>query len=153
MELGRKPLLVKIAPDLSDGEIETAAAKCLAHDIDGIIATNTTVSRAGLKTTDVAKFGNGGLSGEPLKARSNEVIRLIYKHTKGRLPIIGVGGVFNGKDAFEKIVNGATLVQAYTGFVYGGPRFPTDTLSALSLILKERGFSSVIDAVGSQAGL
>lgn len=153
LELGQKPLLVKIAPDLSDGEIETAADKCLVHNIDGIIATNTTISRAGLKTTNVARFGAGGLSGEPLKTRSNAVIKLIYKHTKGQLPIIGVGGVFNGEDAFQKIANGASLVQAYTGFVYGGPRFPADTLTALSSILKEHGFTSLIDAVGSEAGL
>lgn len=153
LELGRKPLLVKIAPDLSDAEIETAAEKCLAHNVDGIIATNTTISRAGLKTADVEAFGAGGLSGEPLRSRSNEVIKRIYKHAKGKLPIIGVGGVFNGQDAFEKIANGASLIQAYTGFVYGGPRFPFNTLSELSSIFRERGFSSVIDAVGSDAGL
>ncbi len=149
LELGPKPLLVKIAPDLSDAEIETAADRCLAHEIDGIIATNTTISRPELKTNDVARFGAGGLSGKPLKNRSNDVIKLIYDHTKGKLPIIGVGGVFSGEDVFEKIAKGASLVQAYTGFVYGGPRFPFTTLSALSSILKERGFGSMIDAVGS----
>ena len=91
----------------------------------GIIATNTTVGRDGLSTDKklIESIGAGGLSGKPLQKRSDEVISKIYKYSGGKLPIIGVGGVFTAEDAFEKIAAGACLVQAYTGFVYGGPSF------------------------------
>jgi len=146
-ELGRKPLLVKIAPDLSEAEIETIVDVCLQTSIAGIIATNTTVSREGLKTKDAQ--GIGGLSGRPLGKRSTEVISAIYRHSKGKLPIIGVGGIFTADDAFSKIAAGASLVQAYTGFVYGGPTFARDINVGLSAILKERGFSTLDQLVGS----
>ncbi len=149
----RKPILVKIAPDLTDREILKVADICSELGVDGIIATNTTTSREGLGTAAPAKIGAGGLSGRPLAARSNSVISLIFRHTAGNLPIIGVGGVFSAADAFEKIAAGAVLVQAYTGFVYGGPRFPVEVLSGLAEILDERGFGSVDEAVGSGAGV
>lgn len=145
----RVPLLVKIAPDLSEAEIEAAVDISLKYELAGIIATNTTVDRAGLRSSGVAEMGAGGLSGKPLLARSTQVIRTIYKHSSGNLPIIGVGGVFSGEDAFEKIAAGASLVQAYTGFIYGGPTFARDVNFGLAGILKERGFSSVDEAVGS----
>ena len=148
-ELGHKPLLVKIAPDLSEAEIEAIVDICLRYDIDGIIVTNTTISRDSLKTADVESIGNGGLSGKPLGKRSTEVISLIYKHAKGKLPIIGVGGIFTADDAFAKIVAGASLIQAYTGFVYGGPSFASDVTHGLSAILKEHGFERLDQAVGS----
>ena len=148
-ELGEKPLLVKIAPDLSDAEIEAAADACLGYGVAGIIATNTTVSREGLRTPDVVQIGAGGLSGQPLAARSNEVISRLYAHTRGRLPIIGVGGVFSGQDAFDKIAAGASLVQAYTGFIYSGPGFASEVNRGLADILQARGFESVSEAVGS----
>ncbi|HSI89177.1 MAG TPA: quinone-dependent dihydroorotate dehydrogenase [Pyrinomonadaceae bacterium] len=148
-QLGGKPLLVKIAPDLSDAEIEAAVDACVGHDVAGIIATNTTVSREGLRTPNVAEIGEGGLSGRPLAARSNEVISRLYTHTGGRLPIIGVGGVFSGQDAFDKIAAGASLVQAYTGFIYGGPHFASELTRSLAEILRARGFASVSEAVGS----
>jgi dihydroorotate dehydrogenase len=149
-ELGRKPLLVKIAPDLSEAEIEAITDACLRLKIEGIIATNTTISRKNLKLVDPEKFGSGGLSGKPLTARSNEVISKIFTFSKGRLPIIGVGGVFTAKDAFDKIAAGASLVQAYTGFIYGGMAFPKDLLNGLAEILNEKGFESLEEAVGSQ---
>ena len=120
----------------------------MRHGFAGIIATNTTVSRDGLKT-DTTQFGAGGLSGAPLRERSTEVIRRIYKLTKGKLPIIGVGGIFTGEDAFEKIAAGASLVQTYTGFVYGGPNFPSRVNDGLAKALRERGFSTLDEAVGS----
>ncbi len=144
----RKPLLVKIAPDLSEAEIESIVDTCLRHQIDGIIATNTTISRDGLKS-NIDEVG--GLSGKPLEQRSTEVISSIYKYSKGKLPIVGVGGIFTAEDAFEKIVAGASLIQAYTGFVYGGPTFASDITSGLKTILKERGFKNLDDAVGSKA--
>ncbi len=147
-ELGRKPLLVKIAPDLTEAEIEAIVDICLRHEIDGIIATNTTISRTGLRS-DIDE--TGGLSGKPLEKRSNDVISTIYRYSKGKLPIIGVGGIFTAEDAFAKIAAGASLIQAYTGFVYGGPTFAGDVTVGLATILKERGFAKLDEAVGSAA--
>ena len=148
-----KPLLVKIAPDLSTDEILSIVDICLQNKIAGIIATNTTVSRAGLRTSDVEKLGSGGVSGSPLRTRSNEVISMIYRHSKGHLPVIGVGGVFTGEDAFDKIASGASLVQAYTGFIYGGPAFPSEITVGLAQLLEAKGFNSLKDAVGSATSI
>lgn len=152
-ELGAKPLLIKIAPDLTEPEIEAAVDICLRHEVAGIIATNTTISRTGLETSELESIGAGGLSGRPLAKRSNEVIFSIYKYSNGKLPIIGVGGIFDANDAFEKIASGATLLQAYTGFVYGGPGFAHEVNSGLSRLLKERGIESLDEAVGSDIRL
>ena len=143
------PVLVKIAPDLSEGEIEAIVDICLRLDVSGIIATNTTVSREGLRTESTRDIGSGGVSGRPLVSRSTDVIRTIYRHSSGKLPIIGVGGIFTAEDAFEKIAAGASLIQAYTGFVYRGPGFARDINRGLSKILKERGFASIDEAVGA----
>ena len=148
-ELGQKPLLVKIAPDLSDAEIEQAVDVCIRNDVSGIITTNTTISRDGLRTANVDEIGAGGLSGKPLTKRSTDVIASIYKHSNGKLPIVGVGGVFTAEDAFEKIAAGASLIQAYTGFVYGGPTFAGDVNAGLAAIIRERGFANIDEAVGS----
>lgn len=144
-----KPLLVKIAPDLTDMEIDSIVDVVKRHGLAGIIATNTTVSREGLKT-DASKLGAGGLSGAPLRGRSTDVIRRIYGLTECKLPIIGVGGIFTAEDTFEKIAAGASLVQAYTGFVYGGPAFAREVNAGLANLLRERGFSNVDEAVGTQ---
>jgi dihydroorotate dehydrogenase len=122
-ERGSKPLLVKVAPDLSEAAIEAMVDISSSNHIAGIIATNTTTSREGLITKEPARYGNGGLSGKPLAQRANEVIATIHRHSKGGLPIIGVGGIFSAKDAFEKVAAGASLLQAYTGFIYRGPQF------------------------------
>ena len=146
-----KPLLVKVAPDLTEAEIEAAVDICRKHDVAGIIATNTTVGREGLITRGVQSIGAGGLSGRPLTRRSTGVVSTIYKYSKGKLPIIGVGGVFDAWDAFDKIAAGASLVQAYTGFIYAGPTFAREVNEGLANILRERGFSTVDEAVGSVA--
>jgi len=143
-----KPLLVKIAPDLDDASIESVCDLATTHRLSGIIATNTSTSRDGL-TSDVSSIGEGGLSGRPIRRRSTEVIRTIYRYSPRGLAIIGVGGIFTSEDAFEKVCAGACLVQAYTGFVYGGPGFPSRINAGLAAILRERGFSSVDEAVGS----
>jgi dihydroorotate dehydrogenase len=143
------PILVKIAPDLSDQEIEEIVDICIRSDIDGIIATNTTISRDGVKSPNAADLGPGGLSGKPLTKRSTEVIARIYRHSQGKLPIVGVGGIFTPEDAFDKIVAGASLIQAYTGFIYGGPSFARTINTGLLRILKERGFTDLDEAVGS----
>lgn len=153
--LNGKPLLVKIAPDLSEAEIEAIVDICLKLNLSGIIATNTTISRENLKTngTTIKEIGAGGLSGKPIETRSNEVIQKIYKYSKGKLPIIGVGGVFTAEDAFEKIASGACLVQAYTGFVYQGFTFARDVNFGLAKILEEKGFENLDEAVGSRESL
>jgi dihydroorotate dehydrogenase len=118
-------------------------------NVRGLIATNTTVSRDGLTTRNVEEFDAGGLSGKPIANRSNEVISKIYRHSGGKLPIIGVGGIFTAEDAFEKIAAGASLIQGYTGFVYSGPSFAIDIVSGLAKIIKNRGFANLDDVVGS----
>lgn len=115
---GRKPLLLKIAPDLTWTQIDEILALVEQYRLSGLIATNTTTSRAGLTTpTDEA----GGLSGRPLGARSLEVLRYLHTGLQGRLPIISVGGIFSAADVWERLTSGANLVQVYTGFVYEGP--------------------------------
>ena len=119
----KKPILIKISPDLNQNQLDETIDLIRSENLDGIIATNTTTSRNNLKTnkSKIEKIGNGGLSGEPLKNKSTEVIRYISKKTKGNLPIIGVGGIMNPKDALDKIKAGADLIQLYTGFIYEGP--------------------------------
>lgn len=115
------PLVVKVAPDLTEEEIQNMASILLQHEVEGLIATNTTVSRNEIASDPLSKEG-GGLSGAPLKVRSTEIIRSFAQALQGKIPIIGVGGVMNGKDAHEKISAGADLIQIYTGFVYKGPK-------------------------------
>lgn len=146
-ELSAKPLLVKIAPDLNEPEIEAIVDIALKLNLAGIIATNTTISRDNLKTKIDE---SGGLSGLPVREKSNEVIKKIYKYSGGKLPIIGVGGIFTAEDAFEKIASGACLLQAYTGFVYDGISFAQDINSGLAKILKDKGFNSLNEAIGCQ---
>ena len=123
-KLGKKPLLVKIAPDLNDNEIAEIVAACRGCGVSGMIATNTTTSRESLITPDVERFGAGGVSGLPLRKMSDSVISRIRSISEASIPVIGVGGIFSGEDALEKLAAGASLVQTYTGFVYTGPNFP-----------------------------
>ena len=147
-----KPLLLKIAPDRIEAEIESIVTVALNQNVAGVIATNTTVRRDGLRTSpaEVTAYGQGGLSGAPLQNRSNEVIALIYRITKGALPIIGVGGIFTAADAWEKICAGASLVQLYTGFIYQGPTVARQINEGLAEILQREGFRSFDEAVGSR---
>ncbi|MEW5847337.1 MAG: quinone-dependent dihydroorotate dehydrogenase [Myxococcota bacterium] len=114
----KKPLFIKISPDMEDADLDHLLETLLAHGVDGVIATNTTLSRAGVTGFDDVA---GGLSGAPLRARSTAVIRRVYERTQGRLPIIGVGGIASAEDALEKLRAGASVVQVYTGLVYEGP--------------------------------
>lgn len=118
-----KPILLKISPDLNSSQLDDSINLALELKIDGFVATNTTTSRDNLTTDEllVKSIGNGGLSGKPLKDRSTEVIRYISEKTNRKMPIIGVGGIMNSKDAIEKLNAGATLLQVYTGFIYNGP--------------------------------
>jgi dihydroorotate dehydrogenase len=115
----RIPLLVKLAPDLEEAELDDALEAILNTGMDGVIATNTTLERGQLNST--LSMEAGGLSGAPLTGRSTHIIQRIYRYTGGRLPIIGVGGVMSPSDARQKLDAGATLVQVYTGLVYAGP--------------------------------
>lgn len=118
-----KPLLLKIAPDLTQEQIDDVIDLAMEIKLDGLVATNTTISRETLATSkeEIQKIGNGGLSGLPLKQRSAEVVKYIYDKTNGRIPVIASGGVFTGDDAKEKIAAGGSLVQVWTGFIYEGP--------------------------------
>ena len=122
-KIKRKPILLKIAPDLTDEQLDDIIEIVFETGIDGIVATNTTISREGLSIseTEIDRMGSGGLSGSPLKDRSTEVIRYLSKNSDRKIPIIGVGGIMTAKDAIEKLEAGASLIQVYTGFIYEGP--------------------------------
>jgi dihydroorotate dehydrogenase len=117
----RKPILLKIAPDLTDTQLSDIIDIVEVTKIDGVIATNTTLARDGLKSNETLTSQSGGLSGKPLNKRSTEVIRYLHTHSKGAFPIVGVGGIHTPSDAKEKLDAGASLIQLYTGFVYEGP--------------------------------
>jgi len=123
------PLALKIAPDLEDTQINEIADALRRHRIDGVIATNTTTSRATI-SEDMHASEAGGLSGEPLREASTRVVRLLAQRLAGELPIIGVGGITESAHALEKLEAGATLVQVYSGFIYGGPNFVRECIHA-----------------------
>lgn len=129
----KKPLLLKIAPDLNDHQLLDVISILKETGLDGVIATNTTISRIGLKTQpqDVEKIGPGGLSGKPLSNRSTEVIRTLRQNLGPDFPIIGVGGIMSPEDALEKFNAGANLIQLYTGFIYEGPGIVKRILSKM----------------------
>lgn len=147
------PLLVKIAPDLDEGELEAIVDVAQQTNMAGIIATNTTTSRARLRTPSrvVESYGAGGLSGAPLRARSTAMIAALYRLTRGKMPIIGVGGIFTAEDAWEKVCAGASLVQIYTGFIYQGVSVARDINDGLAKILEEQGYGTLDEAVGCRA--
>ena len=129
----RVPLLVKIAPDLADADIDAVADLALEIGLDGIIATNTTISRDGLHdSAAVADAGPGGMSGAPLKARALEVLRRLHARTGDRLVLIAAGGIETPDDAWERLAAGATLLQAYTAFIYEGPLWPRRIYAGLA---------------------
>lgn len=148
-----KPILVKVAPDLSFEALDEILQLTGPGNISGIVATNTTIARP--KTIDAGAqrvySETGGLSGRPLRARSTEVIRHLYRQSRGKLPIIGVGGVFTADDAWEKVTAGASLLQIYTGLVYQGPTVVKDVVSGLRDHLSRAGLSSLQGAVGLTA--
>jgi dihydroorotate dehydrogenase len=119
----QKPILLKIAPDLNEGQLDEIVELIAETNLDGVIASNTSVDRTGLKASEerLKEIGNGGLSGQPIKGKSTQVIKYLSTKSKQSFPIIGVGGIHSAKDALEKIEAGADLVQIYTGFIYEGP--------------------------------
>lgn len=131
-----KPILLKIAPDLTNTQLDDIIEITQTTQIAGVIATNTTIERSNLKTPhqQLENIGNGGLSGSPLKDRSTEVIRYLHEQSKGQLPIIGVGGIRTADDALEKLKAGACLVQVYTGLIYAGPSLVKDICKKIATI-------------------
>jgi dihydroorotate dehydrogenase len=134
----RKPILLKIAPDLTDEQLNDIIDIVAESKIDGVIATNTTISRESLKTTttEISAIGAGGLSGLPLSRRSTEVIRYLKQKSGNAFPVIGVGGVHSADDALEKLEAGADLIQLYTGFIYEGPGLVKSICSRLNMASK-----------------
>ncbi|MCA2242966.1 MULTISPECIES: quinone-dependent dihydroorotate dehydrogenase [Mycobacterium] len=145
------PVLVKIAPDLSDSDVDEIADLAVELGLAGIVATNTTVSRDGLKTPGVEALGAGGISGPPVARRAVEVLRRLYRRVGDRLVLIGVGGIENADDAWERITAGASLLQGYTGFIYGGGLWAKQIHDGIARRLHDGGFASLADAVGSAA--
>jgi dihydroorotate dehydrogenase len=145
------PLLVKIAPDLADEELDAIADLVVELGVDGIIATNTTISRDHLTSdpAQVAAIGTGGLSGAPLKQRALEVLQRLHARTGGRTVLIASGGIETADDVWDRITAGATVVQAYTGFVYGGPFWPHRIHAGLAKRARDAGFTSIQEAIGT----
>ena len=143
------PLAIKVSPDLNDDQINGVSKIIMEQEIGIIIVSNTTdKNRENLK--NINKLEKGGLSGKPIEKISNEAISKFYKILKDKTKIIGVGGVSNGQDAFEKIISGATLVQLYTGMVYRGPRIASKISKELIDLLKNKGFKNVSEAIGTK---
>ncbi len=145
------PVLVKIAPDLSDSDVDDIADLAVELGLAGIVATNTTVSRDGLSTPGVDELGAGGISGPPVARRAVEVLRRLYARVGDRLALISVGGIETADDAWERITAGASLLQGYTGFIYGGGLWPKHIHDGIARRLHDGGFASLSDAVGSAA--
>ncbi|HIW96578.1 MAG TPA: quinone-dependent dihydroorotate dehydrogenase [Candidatus Corynebacterium gallistercoris] len=150
-EESAKPLFVKIAPDLSNDDVDAVTDLAIELDVTGLIATNTTISREGLKTDSayVRALGAGGISGVPVKERALEVLRRIAERADGKLVLIGVGGIETPQDAWERIAAGATLLQGYTPFIYGGTDWIKDIHEGIAEQLRAHGLKNVSEAVGS----
>lgn len=143
------PVLVKIAPDLSDTDVDEIADLAVELGLAGIVATNTTVSRDGLRSPGVDELGPGGISGPPVAARSVQILRRLYRRVGDKLVLISVGGIETADDAWERITSGASLLQGYTGFVYGGGLWAKHIHDGIAARLRDGGFASLPEAVGS----
>ncbi|MEW9518878.1 quinone-dependent dihydroorotate dehydrogenase [Streptomyces tubercidicus] len=148
----RVPLLVKIAPDLADADVDAVADLAVELGLDGIIATNTTIARDGLGLTSDPKLiaETGGLSGAPVKERSLEVLRRLYARVGDRITLIGVGGIETAEDAWQRILAGATLVQGYSAFIYQGPFWCRTIHKGLAARLRNSPYATLADAVGAE---
>ena len=151
LEVVDKPVLVKIAPDLSDDDVDAVADLAVELGLAGIVATNTTIRRDGLTTpsAEVEAIGAGGLSGPMVADRSLEVLRRLYGRVGGKVALISVGGIETVDQAWERICAGADLLQVYTGFIYGGPVWLRELHLGLAARLRTEGFASIRDAIGS----
>ena len=150
----RRPVvLVKVAPDLSFEALDEVLEVAAARNISGIVATNTTIARPQTDDARLQKIyaETGGLSGRPLRERSTEIIRHIFRQTRGRLPIIGVGGIFSADDAWNKIAAGASLVQIYTGLVFEGPGLPNKIVTGLIERMRYEGIKDLKEVIGLES--
>ena len=148
-EFKRKvPVAVKIAPDVENSSIPALAEILIKHEVDAVIATNTTIDHS---SVEASEFGDesGGLSGKPLKQRANEVVSLLYRELQGKVPIIGVGGISSSEDAWQRLVAGAEMVQIYSSFIYNGPSIIAEINKGLALRVAESGCESLQQAVQS----
>jgi dihydroorotate dehydrogenase len=152
--VGTKPILLKIGPDLEARQLDEILELALKHQLSGIIATNTTVSRPPSLSAAAKRWlpyvGAGGLSGRPLRELSTATVRRLYRSAGGKIPLVGVGGVFTARDAYEKIQAGASLVQLYTGLVYGGAATVKAINRGLLQLMARDGFQHIQQAVGSE---
>ncbi|NDA67813.1 MAG: dihydroorotate dehydrogenase (quinone), partial [Verrucomicrobia bacterium] len=148
-----KPILVKVAPDLTFDALDEILELVGPRQLAGLVATNTTITRPDTSDARSKKTyaETGGLSGRPLRARSTEVIRHLFRQTQGKLPLIGVGGISSAADAWEKITAGASLVQVYSGLVYQGPGLTRDIVTGLRWRLEVEGLKNLRQAVGIHA--
>ena len=137
------PILIKISPDINNEDLESLCEKVLSSSIDGLIVSNTTISRYSLSSEE-----KGGLSGEPLFDILTRKLSKVYKYTEGKIPLIGVGGVDSAEKAYKKIKNGASLIQLYTGLVYKGPRLINEINRGLVEFIEKDGFKNISEAVG-----
>lgn len=145
-----RPILLKIAPDLNSNQVDDIAALAKEISIDGIIATNTTIDREKLATSKIRiqEIGNGGLSGKPLTQVSRNMVKELFEKTDRAIPLVGVGGIMQGQDAWEMICSGASLIQVYTGFIYGGPLFVKRLNRYISKQLQRFELTQLKQAVG-----
>lgn len=145
------PVLLKLAPDLTGAQMDEAVAIAMEEGVAGIIAVNTTVARDGLTTgaAEISDLGAGGISGAPLRARATQAVARIRRRTEGRVPVIGVGGISDAEDAWERIRAGASLIQLYTGFIYGGPGLVRRIHEGILERMQREGFATLADAVGT----
>ena len=142
------PVLVKVSPDMVDADLLQSVDAALEGGAAGVIATNTTLGRNNLRTTGAVTGEAGGLSGAPLRAAANNACRLLFRHLRSRVPIVGVGGVFSADDAYERVRAGATLVQIYTGLIYEGPGMVRRIVDGLEERLRRDGFTNIREAIG-----
>jgi dihydroorotate dehydrogenase len=145
----RLPVLVKLAPDLSDEQVDAAVDLALDRGLGGAIVSNTTLARTGLRSPAALAAREGGLSGAPLRERSTALVRRVAERAAGRLVVVGVGGVFDADDAWEKLAAGASLVQVYTGLVYGGPATARTIAAGLLARMDREGIRNISEIVGS----
>jgi dihydroorotate dehydrogenase len=145
---GGPPLLIKIAPDLDSEQLRAICDTALDLRLDGIVATNTTIAR---EAAGIRSDHPGGMSGQPLKRRARKVISEVYRHTEGRLPIIGVGGVASAADAYGHLCAGASLVELYTGLIYEGPGLPAAIKAGLLALMRRDGHNSITQVIGKSA--
>ena len=143
----KTPILLKISPDLNSDNLKYLCERVLSSKIDGLIVSNTTIARDSI-ADNIDQ--SGGLSGRPLFKSSTQQLRRVFKYTNGRIPLIGVGGIDSAEKAYEKIKNGASLVQLYTGLVYNGPNLIKDINKNLSTLIKDDGYNNISEAVGAE---